>query len=120
MSPSSPSVSAASVKISSCQSQTKSNLRPKIKYVLTYDYLQCPSIESNDIHHEMFQTESGNYLKFGDKKVSGNIRNIQARPSSVPRLPSISQSRPSTNGLRKLQQHLESVQEDNEDEDCAS
>ena len=63
------------------------------------------------------------YLKFGNKKqarsrlgVSRLEPTVEPRSSSVPRLPSISPARTTTNGLRKLQQHLESVQEDVEEE----
>ena len=63
----------------------------------------------------MFQTGSMSYLRFGDKKKSVEPPG-EPRPSSVPRLPSISPARTTTNGLRKLQQHLESVREDVEEE----
>ena len=66
----------------------------------------------DEMTHAMFQTGSMSYLKFGDKK--------DVRPrlgvSTVPRLPSIAPARTTTNGLRKLQQHLESVREDVEEE----
>ena len=78
---------------------------------------------SNDIEHDMFQTEGGSYLNFGDKRGPPTVRTVSAGPataSSVPRLPSISQARPSAGGLRKLQQQPESVQEDSEEQDVTS
>ena len=94
---------------------------------MTFMIFLGTEITQDEIYHEIFQTGSLSYLKFGDKKqarsrvaVSRVEPTVVSRSSSVPRLPSISPARTTTNGLRKLQQHLESVQEDLEETDVSS
>ena len=83
------------------------------------------------------EDENSSYLKFGAKKVNGvsedprsistilepeegvvkvkeiNGKHPGSRPSSVPHLPSISNNRTTSGGLRKLQVHLAKVQGEN-------